>query len=58
MNCPDNCGCKVMMHRNAEDIQTLFKAINRMIWAVVISSSTIVLYMLVIGVTYIMKHLG
>lgn len=58
MDCPPNCGCKYTMKRNAEDIQTLFKAINRMIWAVVVSSSMIVLYMMVMGINYILTKLG
>lgn len=57
MNCPPNCGCKVIMERNAQDIQTIFKAINRMIWSVVISSGMFILYMFTIGINFILKHL-
>lgn len=56
MNCPLNCGCKVIMERNAKDIQCLFKLINRMIGWVIISSATIILYLSVIGINFILKH--
>jgi hypothetical protein len=57
MNCPPNCGCKVIMERNEQDIQTISKSINRMIWSVVVSSGMFVLYMLVVGANFILSHL-
>lgn len=57
MNCPENCGCKVMMNRNAKDIQRIWKAINWMTKSVIVSSGMVILFIVTSVVNYILKIL-
>lgn len=43
MNCPQNCGCKVKISRNKEDVHILFKVVGCIRNWVIFGMSTIVL---------------
>jgi len=57
MDCPDNCGCKITMNRNTQDIQRIWKAINWMTKSVIVSSGMIILFVLTSAVNYFLKFL-
>lgn len=56
MNCPTNCGCKQMVKRNAEDIQRIWKSIERMVGWVIASSGTVIVFVLTVFVKFLLKY--
>ena len=58
MNCLPNCGCKVMIGQNTKDIDGLKKSIRTMIGWVIAGSGSMVLYMSILLINYILGKIG